>query len=369
MTGLASCHPETRSAEGLVARAARPRASRPSVAARERAAQWPVPHAYQAFCAWQPALLSFAYPVPRSPLSFPIRPLTGRGSRASILAEEAVADSNPEARISRIILYPVKALDGVDVAAGVLLPSGSLEHDREFVLLDPEGRPVNGKRYACVHRLRAAFDPGVTRVTLRAEGAGEAEFALRGQEPELEAWLSRFFGFPVRWLRVEGGSPDDTKAHGPTVVSLATLREVASWFEGLDENQVVRRFRANLLLDGCPPFWEDRLVGPEGTAVRFAAGEAQLLGVNPCRRCVVPTRDPFTGEPTASFPKVFAERRRAALPPWAESSRFDTTYRLAVNTAVDSAQAGRAIRRGDGVRVTGREPFPLPGSVDPELVL
>jgi uncharacterized protein YcbX len=274
-------------------------------------------------------------------------------------AEAPVQEPAAEARLAKILLYPVKALDGVDVEEARLLESGALEHDREFVMLDPEGKPVNGKRNPKVHRLRAVFDGAFTRVTLGAEGAGEAAFPLRGEEGGLEAWLGRFFGFPVRWARVEGGCPDDTKARGPTVVSLASLQEVASWFEGLDAQQALRRFRPNLVLDGCPPFWEDRLAGPEGTAVRFAAGEAQLLGINPCRRCAVPARDPRSGEAIAAFQQTFAERRRATLPPWADVSRFDHAYRLAVNTAGEWEPAGRLPRAGDPVRILGRGPAPL----------
>ena len=271
-----------------------------------------------------------------------------------------MTDAVPEARLAKIVLYPVKALDGIEVETARLIESGALEHDREFVMLDSEGQPVNGKRNAKVHLLRAAFDWAFSRVTLSAGGEGATTFALRGEEAALEAWLARFFGFPVRWACVEGGSPDDKKAHGPTVVSLASLKEVASWFEGLDAEQAVRRFRPNLVVDGCPPFWEDRLVGPAETAVRFAVGEARLLGVNPCRRCVVPARDPLTGEAVAAFRQVFSERRRASLPPWADASRFDSAYRLAVNTAVERTQAGRLLRAGDPVRILGSEPAPPP---------
>lgn len=272
-----------------------------------------------------------------------------------------MTDAVPEARLAKIVLYPVKALDGIEVETARLLESGALEHDREFVMLDPGGKPINGKRNAKVHLLRAAFDGAFSRVTLSAGGEGATTFALRGEEAPLEAWLTRFFGVSVRWVRAEGGSPDDTNAHGPTVVSRATLEAVASWFGSFGAAQALRRFRPNLVLDGCPSFWEDRLVGPEGTAVRFAVGEAELLGVNPCRRCVVPARDPRSGEAVAAFQQTFAERRRATLPPWAEASRFDTAYRLAVNTTVERTQAGRLLRVGDPVRILGLQPAAPPG--------
>jgi uncharacterized protein YcbX len=129
---------------------------------------------------------------------------------------------------------------------------------------------------------------------------------------------------------------------------------VAAWFPGLDASEVRRRFRANLEIEGTeglatPPFWEDRLCGPAGQPIRFRIGDVVLEGTNPCPRCIVPTRDSTTGDAWPRFAKAFAEQREAALPPWAERSRFDHFYRLAVNTRL--AGAGGTIRVGDAVEV------------------
>jgi hypothetical protein len=146
-----------------------------------------------------------------------------------------------------------------------------------------------------------------------------------------------------------GGFPDDGNAPGPTVVSTATLAAVASWFPGLDVDSVRRRLRANVEIDGVPAFWEDALFGAAGDAVPFQLGAVELAGTNPCQRCIVPSRDPESGEPLPAFAKHVAERRAETLPPWAERTRFDHFYRLAVNTRAAPNQAGRAIRVGDSL--------------------
>jgi len=66
----------------------------------------------------------------------------------------------------------------------------------------------------------------------------------------------------------------------------------------------------------------------------------------------VPSRDPLTAEVTPAFSKHVAEQRAATLPDWAERSRFNHFYRLAVNTRVPQA-AGRTIRTGDRVVLEG----------------
>ncbi|MBI3697280.1 MAG: MOSC domain-containing protein, partial [Acidobacteria bacterium] len=138
------------------------------------------------------------------------------------------------------------------------------------------------------------------------------------------------------------GFPDDTNASGPTLVSTATLCEVARWF-GADLDEMRRRFRANLEIDGVPAFWEDQLIG-----VTFRLGEVAIEGVNPCARCAVPSRNSLTGEVVdPAFAKSFAERRAKALPPWADRRRFDHYYRLALNTRIPESEAGKIIRVGD----------------------
>ncbi len=60
--------------------------------------------------------------------------------------------------LGRITIFPIKSLDGVDVLEARVLASGALEHDRQFALIDAEGRFVNGKRTEAVHRVRAEYD-------------------------------------------------------------------------------------------------------------------------------------------------------------------------------------------------------------------
>jgi uncharacterized protein YcbX len=253
----------------------------------------------------------------------------------------------------RITVYPIKSLDGVALSEVQVLRSGALAHDREFAVVDIQGNFVNGKRNTRVHLLRASYDLGAREVTLQAQGEGrQAHFRLDEDGREMGAWLSDFFGFSVRVARDSvSGFPDDTEASGPTVLGAETLREVGSWFDGLSAEEVRVRFRPNLVLGGAPAFWEDRLYGGPGASVAFEVGEVRFEGVNPCQRCVVPTRDPRTGEAISGFQKRFMERRRETLPPWAAASRFDHFYRLSVNTRIPPSEAGKTLRVGDEVRM------------------
>jgi uncharacterized protein YcbX len=225
-------------------------------------------------------------------------------------------------RLAGIRIFPIKALDALVLNECALLPGGALAGDR---------RPAH--------------------VALSAPDRPERRFALDGDLAPLEAWLSDALGQPIRLGRDDaGGFPDDRKASGPTVVSSASLEEVARWFPEVGAESIRRRFRANLEIGGVPPFWEDRLFGAAGTTVPFRVGEATLAGTNPCARCAVPPRDPDTGEILGGFQKRFSDRRRASLPAWADASRFDHFYRFTVNT-VAPGQGVRMLCVGDPVTV------------------
>lgn len=261
-------------------------------------------------------------------------------------------------RLARIAIYPVKSLDPLVVTEARLLPAGGLEHDRRFAMFDAHGQVVNGKRTERVHLIRSAFDPASGRLSLEAPEMAAHTFSLLTQRPEADAWLSQCLGCEVRLAEdAEHGFPDDTASPGPTVVSTATLLQVARWFD-LDLDEVRLRFRANLEIDGVPAFWEDCLYGPAGQGVRFRIGAVLLEGTNPCQRCVVPSRSARAGRPTPGFSRRFAELRAATLPAWAVRERFDHYYRLAVNTRLISA-TGTALRAGDPVvveRANSRSP-------------
>jgi uncharacterized protein YcbX len=304
--------------------------------------------------------------------------------------------------LDRITIYPVKSLDGVALAAARVLPSGGLEYDRRWQLIDMDGRVVNAKRTPLCHAIRAAFDLtglddstitdaarlGPNLVSLSIDPAAVAVRAIPGIE-RLAAlgpdtfplvpgpdgpcgWLAEAFGQEVLLVeRADGGFPDDREASGPTLVSTATLVEVARWF-GFDVAECRRRFRANLEIGGCDAFWEDTLASPARPELAsslldlpadlpvdpyadlpppeprdFAIGEARFRATNVCRRCVVPSRDTRTGAVTEHFRDAFEARRRRGLRPDVDAAAWGTLYRLGVNTGAVGGL--RSLFVGDGV--------------------
>jgi uncharacterized protein YcbX len=257
--------------------------------------------------------------------------------------------------VSRIVVYPIKSLDGLLVESAMVLPSGALEHDREFSLSDRDGRWINGKRDGRINAIRSEYDLDAQTVRLRSPLQSDWKtFHLIDQQHELENWFSALFEIPVHLKRDQhSGFPDDSFAKGPTIISTGTIRELSSWFAILDENETRRRFRTNIEISSDTPFWEDQLFGRRNHDIAFRLGDVEIFGVGPCKRCVVPTRDSGTGEVTPAFEETFVSKRASTLPAWATRARFGPLfYRVAVNTRVNSSDAGKRISVGDRLRLS-----------------
>lgn len=255
-------------------------------------------------------------------------------------------------QLGRIIIFPIKSLDGIPLDSARFTAGGILEKDRVFAIYDTEGKVVNGKRTPRVHELRCVFDPEIREVQIWPNGQTPQQFQL-DDLPRLGKWLSDFFAFPVVVQHEpEKGFPDDREAFGPTIVSEVSLRTIQSWYPETTLESVRRRFRANLEFLGEKPFCEDELFGAAGELKPFDVGEVKFFGHNPCQRCVVPTRDPDSAQPIAEFQKKFMQFRKETMPPWANIQRFNHFYRFAINTSVPPTEAGKQLRVGDAVTIS-----------------
>jgi uncharacterized protein len=253
-------------------------------------------------------------------------------------------------KVVRIWLYPIKSLDGIRVPVASILPAGALRDDRRWALFGEDDQILNGKKSADFHTLGVMFQPKAWEVAFRSEKTDETlktDLNVDWQGPL--NLLCRHFGREIH-VREDRrvGFPDDLESPGPTIVSLGSIRRVAEWFS-ITEDEVRRRFRANIEVDAEEPFWEDRLLGSAKTKQAFRIGAAHFWGTHCCQRCVVPTRDSHTGEAISGFQKRFAEFRAAELPETTPREHFDHFYRYSINTQIDPATRDWRIGIGDEV--------------------
>jgi len=259
--------------------------------------------------------------------------------------------------VSRITIYPVKSLDGIFLQKAQIGTGGCLLHDREYAILDGNGRFINGKSNAYTHLLRSKVDLENEMISFRHQAETTwSIFHLQKEKPAIDGYLTEFFKQPATLQQnKEGRFMDIPGIAGITILSTASLEAVGGWFNDMDMEEARKRFRATIEISGAPAFWEDQLFFEEGTAIEFKIGDATFLGMSPRARCIVPTRHPETAEVIHAFPKIFAQHRSESLPEWSTLEEYGHSYYLTVNCYIPQTEFGKWVEVGDEIKIMGKK--------------
>lgn len=228
-------------------------------------------------------------------------------------------------RIESLACYPIKGCHRVECESAELLHTG-LRHDREWMIVEPDGRFITQRTDAVLATVTPSFDlegqalavtaPGCAtlRVPLATRGARRAvriwndTCAADDQGDAAAEWISALVGRPLRLVRF---APDGVRHADPRFArddfapvkfsdafpvlvtqsgSLAALNEeiAASGAAPTEAPLPMTRFRPNIVLAGLAPFDEDRID-------RLCIGKAVLRLAKPSTRCIVTTTGQETG--------------------------------------------------------------------------
>lgn len=227
--------------------------------------------------------------------------------------------------------WPVKSLAG-EPSRAVRVDGRGVAGDRTHALFDiHKGEPRRLTARQCPRLLLwSAAYPGAPDETARPESPPEPILTapdgrrLTWGDADLPHHLTQDLGRAVTLHRDPAGQQDLERS--VLVTTDATLRAV-----GRDVGRALdlRRFRTNahVRLDAAPFAEEDWAGG------RLWIGDCELELLHPCRRCVIPTRDPDT------------------VQRWAILLRWLFAHRAGV-FGINARPAGPGmLRRGDPVRV------------------
>jgi uncharacterized protein len=261
--------------------------------------------------------------------------------------------------LSRITIYPVKSLDGIALERAMITEGGCLLHDREYAISDEEGNFIIGKTNPLVHSLRSTVDFENETISFRHQHETTwNQFHLQKEKLAIQSYLTNYFG--VRTLlhqNKNGRFLDIPDISGVTILSTSSLKSVSEWYTDMNLDETRKRFRTTIEIDGVPAFWEDHLFSKEGRGIEFNIGEVTMFGMSPRARCVVPTRNPETGEVIHAFPKTFARHRAANLPKWSTLNEYGHHYHLTVNCYIPATEIGKWIAVGNGVKIISKQGF------------
>ena len=266
------------------------------------------------------------------------------------------------ATLTALFVYPVKSMRGIPYRE-VRVSATGLEWDRQWMVVDAKGTFLSQR----THPRLARIVPEITKdaLVLRAPDAPTLRVPLTLTGPQVPVhvwkdscvgveqgaaaheWVSGILGRPVRLVRV---APDMERAAsrefaGSTPAPLGfpdgypmlvcNETSLADLNQRLPEPLPMERFRPNLVVNGLPAWAEDHID-------TLTVGPVTLRLVKPCTRCVIPSLDHRTGEP--SIDPLPALRK----------FRFSKALRgiMFGENAVIVAGEGAVLARGTPCRVT-----------------
>lgn len=218
--------------------------------------------------------------------------------------------------LSGIHIYPLKSARGISFDQTALVSRG-MAYDRRWMLVDTEGRFLTQRQLPQMALIHTQLESD--RLILRAQGHSDLVLpvslaqgttlevqvwedrcrALAADEPA-QQWLSEVLKREVRLVYM----PDETQRQVDEAYALSG--DITSFADGfpllliseaslkdlnqrLEEDIPMRRFRPNLVVQGCEPYAEDQWR-------KIRIGEILFDVVKPCSRCVITTVNPETGE-------------------------------------------------------------------------
>ena len=222
---------------------------------------------------------------------------------------------NPISHIHSLHVYPVKSCAGFSPGE-VLLTATGLAHDREWMVVDPNGRFITQREAPRLALVCTAIAAGALQLTAPNLGGVAVAVDHGGVLSEVGVWRSRvpafdageaaagFFstwlGRPARLVRFDARHQrlSNRDRTGPIrapnlfsdgyplmVLSEASLQDLN---RRMGRELPMNRFRPNIVLGGVEAYAEDVLQEIEAEGVR-------LRPVKPCTRCVITTTDQATG--------------------------------------------------------------------------
>lgn len=217
--------------------------------------------------------------------------------------------------VQELNIYPVKSARGIP-KTHVRLGVTGFEWDRHWMVVREDGTFLTQRTHPLLTRISTALNGEGLLLTaegfaplvlpLAPQGHGRPvriwKDACEGldQGDEAAAWVSGVIGEPVRVVRTPAtpdrrANPEFAGSHTAPLAFpdgypiLVCNRASLDDLNGrLPEALPMERFRPSLVLEGLPPFAEDRIATIE-------IGPITLTLVKPCTRCIIPSTDQRTG--------------------------------------------------------------------------
>ncbi|MEZ5775572.1 MAG: MOSC domain-containing protein [Hyphomicrobiaceae bacterium] len=223
--------------------------------------------------------------------------------------------SDDQPHLAGLFRYPLKGFSGEALERVVLEAGETFPLDRAYAVENGPGRfdPDEPRHLPKINflmlmrnerlaTLQIHLDPDTAILAVYRAGkqVARGDLGTRLGRQMIEQFLAAYMKADLRGapriVHAAGHSFSDTIEKCVHIVNLASVRELARM---LDRPLDPRRFRANIHVDGLPPFAEQRLVGST-----LAIGSARLSVFAPTSRCEATNVDPETATRDLAIPQA-----------------------------------------------------------------
>ena len=263
--------------------------------------------------------------------------------------------------VTELVVYPIKSLRGINVDRWPMENRG-LKHDRRWMVVDENGIFITARKLPRMAMIQTSFTASGMRISLAGKDPIDVPFEPHGEactaevwgtpcdavrvDKDVDRWLSDALGQPCslaympeasrRQLQAEGAQEGELLAFSDSnpvlVASQASIDDLNS---RLAKPIPMRRFRPNIVVEGCGPYEEDNWPGIRigDTAMRFSKKAG---------RCIFTTIDVETGETSDEPLRTLNTYRREGNHVWFGSFYVPTQMgEIAVGDELVVASASR----------------------------
>ena len=215
--------------------------------------------------------------------------------------------------IEKIIIYPIKSCAGFEITSDYLnysISEKSIEYDRNYCLLDSNGKKLLAKKYPIIVLIKPEIDL-INKLLIVSFKEKQIKISLSQTEFDntIHNWFTDIIGINCKLIKIKEEQTNFSNQGNFLLINQASIDDLNDKLHKEKDNYdkmycEYSRFRPNFLVNLKEPYIEDTL----SDIIFNQYSDNKFTLYDKCTRCGSVNVDPFTGiisngEPLLTFTK------------------------------------------------------------------